>query len=358
MPLPLPPGVEHMVLKSAFGVPEPLRREVFGIPPHIDGQDLAEEMQILRRLAAMTGEDSISGEGALPVAAARARLRKLALAAAGPPLPMTRVESVLFPGAARPLTARLYVGLNPLPAPRPLLLYFHGGGGVVGDLDTHDGVCRFLATHSGAMVASIDYRLAPEHPFPAATEDAVAAFRWAVLKASLLKIDPKRIAVGGDSAGANLATVTCFVLIHGEPGPKPAMQVLLYPVTDAVGQHASRDTFATGFLLTKADVKWCEDHCLPPGVDRSDPKVSPLQAPVPYLAGLPPAYVATAGFDPLRDEGNAYARKMKEAKVDVTLRPHDGLIHSFANLTALSPVALGAMHEVAGAIRAGLTRYP
>ena len=199
---------------------------------------------------------------------------------------------------------------------------------------------------------SIDYRLAPEHPFPAAVEDAWAAFAWAAANAAALGADPARIAVGGDSAGGNLAAVVSLLARDGG-GAMPAMQLLLYPVTDAVGGQRSRELFAEGFILTKEDIGLVRGATTcPTAPTDGDPRVSVLRAP--DLTGLPPAYVATAGFDPLRDEGEAYALRMREAGVRVALRRHPGLIHSFANQTAVSRTARGAMLEAAGALRMGL----
>ena len=263
---------------------------------------------------------------------------------------MARVEAVDVPGSGwddrRPA----------LRSPRrhrtgPLLVYFHGGGWVIGDLDTHDAPCRFLAANSGARVLAIDYRLAPEHPFPAAPEDAFAAYAWASANLEALGADPARIAVGGDSAGANLGAVTC--LLARDAGlPLPAMQLLIYPVTVAGEELPSRDLFGDGFLLSRPDMDFFEGHYLPPGVDRSDPRVSVLRAG--DLSGLPPAHLAIAGFDPLRDEGVAFARRLEEAGVPVSLRLHPGLVHTFANLTAICPSARQAMLEAVGALRMGL----
>ncbi len=249
------------------------------------------------------------------------------------------------------MAARLYVALGAPQPPQPLLVYFHGGGWVIGDLDTHDGVCRFLAEHSGCRVLSVEYHLAPEHPFPIPVEDAVAAFAWAHEHASELGADPARMAVGGDSAGGNLATALC--LQNRDAGnPQPAMQLLLYPVTDVVGGQRSRDAFAEGFLLTREDMEWFERHYIPDGIDDDEPRASMMRAA--DVSGLPPAYVGTSGFDPLRDEGEIYAARMREAGVQVVLQRHSSQIHSFANLTAICPSARTAMLEVAGALRMGL----
>jgi acetyl esterase len=306
-------------------------------------------MQALLKLAKWSGGHSVTGGGS--VERARAENRLGASVIAGPPRPMARVEPLAILGPAGEIPARLYVARDVPSPPRPLLVYFHGGGWAIGDLDTHDGACRFLAAHSGCRVLSVDYRLAPEHPFPAAVEDAVAAFDWAMERAEELGADPRRIAVGGDSAGGNLSAAVCLQA-RDAGGPQPAMQLLLYPPTDAAGGQASRDLFAEGFLLTRGDMDWFEDHYLPDGCDHADPRVSMMRAK--DVSGLPPAYVATAGFDPLRDEGETYAKRMSEAGVKVALQRHPGLIHGFANLTAICPSARAAMLEAAGALRMGL----
>ncbi len=340
--------MQHWVARRACGLRPSLLRRILGPPPRLDGQELAPDIQMLLRLAALEGEFSLV-EGRT-VEQARAENRAGVPVVCGPPLPMARVESVEIPGPAGRIPARLYVAPGAPSAPQPLLVYYHGGGWVIGDLETHDGLCRFLAEHSGCRVLSVDYRLAPEDPFPAPVEDAVAAFRWAAEHAGELGADPARIAVGGDSAGGNLAAATCLQT-RGE-GPRPAMQLLLYPVTDAVGGQGSRDTFAKGFLLTRDDMDWFEGHYIPDGCDEGDPRISMMRAP--DVSNLPPAYVATAGFDPLRDEGEVYASRMREAGVKVALQRHPGLIHGFANLTAICPSARTAMLEVAGALRMGL----
>jgi acetyl esterase len=201
-------------------------------------------------------------------------------------------------------------------------------------------------------VLSASYRLAPEHPFPKGLEDTVAAFRWAAEHAAELGVDPSRIAVGGDSAGANLATATCLQARDEGDGAQPAMQLLIYPVTDADG-GPSRRLFAEGFQLTKADMDWFEAHYLSGDGDKEDPRISVLRA---DLAGLPPAYVTTAGFDPLRDEGEAYAERLRAAGVPVALRRHAGLVHGFANMTEISRSSRAAMLEAAGAVRMGLAQ--
>jgi len=339
------------VLKRFCGLSPRVQRRLFGPPPSLDGQTLASDVHVLIRLAEMAGSTSFT-EG-MPVEEAREVNRYGAEATrARPPIPMARLEMLEIPGAAGPIPARHYVPAGlPADAPAPLLVYFHGGGWVIGDLDTHDGLCRFLAATAGVAVLSVDYRLAPEHRFPAAVEDCWAAYAWTAANAASLGADPARIAVGGDSAGGNLATVISLLAREGG-GAAPALQLLIYPVTDAVGGQRSRELFAKGFLLTRGDMDFFERHYLPPGTDPADPRVSPLRAP--DLRNLAPAYLTTAGFDPLRDEGEAYAERLRQAGVRVAFRRHPGLIHSFANETAISRTARAAMFEAAGALRMGL----
>jgi acetyl esterase len=348
----LSPRIEHRILRIVCGLPGGLQRAVLGEPPQIDGQRLATEIHPLLRLASLARDESASSSGRLSPQRARARIRANSAAAAGPKTGPGAIGDLAIPGPAGMIPARFYeppgMGLEN----RPLIVYFHGGGWTIGDLDTCDGVCRFLACNVPAAVLSVGYRLAPEHPFPAAVEDAFAAYRWAAVDNSRLGADPSRIAVAGDSAGGNLAA-SLSLLSREDGGPSPAMQALIYPVTDTVGGQKSRDTFAAGFLLTRADMDWFEGNYLTAGTDRTDPRVSVLRSA--DLSGLPPAYVATAGFDPLRDEGEAYAMRMQEAGVSVALRRHPGLIHGFANMTAISPTAHAAMLELAGAIRIGLS---
>jgi len=346
----LPVATEHRLVKFLCGLPPRVQRLLFGKPPELDGQRLAPDIHTLLWLDRLV-DDGDSKEKKSVEETRADRLKEARIVAHRPAIAMARVEPVSIPGPAGPMDARLYVP----PAasePSPLLVYFHGGGWVIGGLDTHDDPCRFLAAHSGVSILSVDYRLAPEHPFPAAAEDAFAAYGWATANAERLGAESGRIGVGGDSAGANLAAAACLTARKAEL-PPPAMQLLIYPVTETAGAARSRRTFGEGFLLTRADMDWFETHYLPPGVDRGDPRVAPLGAD--DLSGLPPAYVATAGFDPLRDEGEAFARRLREAGVKVALRRHPGLIHTFLNLTAICPTAREAVLEAAGALRMGLT---
>jgi acetyl esterase len=347
----LPAAAEHRVVKAVCGLPAGAQRRLFGAPSVIDGQRLAEDINALLWLDRLAYDDGLTENPDVEQTRAERR-HEARIVSARSPIPMARVESVEIPGPAGAIPGRLYV---PPPAavaePFPLLVYYHGGGWVIGDLDTHDSPCRFLAAHAGAAVLAVDYRLAPEHPFPAAVDDSFAAYSWIAANAERLGADPRRIAVGGDSAGGNLATVVC--LLAREAGaPLPAMQLLIYPVTETAEELPSRGLFDEGFLLTRRDMDFFERHYLPPGADRTDPRVSVLRAD--DLSDLPPVYLAVAGFDPLRDEGEAYARRLREAGVRVALRRHPGLVHTFANLTAVSRSSRAAMLEAAGALRMGL----
>ena len=240
--------------------------------------------------------------------------------------------------------ARIYRPQSP--GPHPTVVYFHGGGFVIGDLDTHEGVCRLLCRDVEAVVLSVDYRLAPEHLFPAAADDAYAATLWAIEHVAELGGDRDRVAVGGDSAGGNLAAVTAQQATAA--GHRLAAQLLIYPVVDMLGDYDSRTENAEGYFLTLADMHWFGEQYTglkagdPAAVELDqDPRLSPLRAP--SLGGLPPAVVATAEFDPLRDEGDVYAEKLAAAGVRVEHRQFPSLIHGFYGMELLSPAAAEAM---------------
>jgi acetyl esterase len=285
---------------------------------------------------------------------ARARIRSDAAAVAGRPIALARVEDRTVEGAVGPLGARLYVPFERAGAePSPLLLYFHGGGWVVGDLDSHDATCRQLAVSAGVRVLAVDYRLAPEARFPAAADDALAALRWAHAHAAEIGADPARIAVGGDSAGGNLSAVTALRAAR-DGGPAPAFQLLIYPVTDNSARTRSYELFREGFFLTADDMAWYRAHYFGPQEPQlvRDPHASPLLAE--DLSGLAPAHVVTAGFDPLRDEGEAYAGRLREAGVRVSVRRHPGLIHGFVNLIGPGRAGREGVIEMAGVLRGAL----
>jgi len=236
----------------------------------------------------------------------------------------------------------------------PLLLFFHGGGFVVGDIESHDGLCRMICRDAGIHVLSVDYRLAPEHPAPAAVDDCVAAYRWARGHAVELGADPSRIGVGGESAGGNLAALVA--LRSREEGvPQPALQVLLYPLLDLSAQTRSRTLFADGFFLSKLEQERFVDLYLDgTGLAAADARISPLKAA--DLSGLAPALVVTAGFDPLRDEGNEYATALRSAGVTVDHREFGALTHGFAGIAQFGGGSADATTATVSAIRAHLSR--
>jgi acetyl esterase len=330
-------------------LPQPLQRLMVGRPIELDGLRLDTTSQMLLLLERLSGTTSDAGESPSPVRAREITARQ-ARAVAGRPVELPRVEAVEIPGPAGKIAARLYVP-EAGPGFGGLLVYYHGGGYVKGDLDTHDTTCRVIAKAACVGVLSVDYRLAPEHPFPAAAEDAVTALRFASENAERLGFDPTRIAVGGDSAGGNLAAVATLAAKAGE-APMPAFQLLIYPVCDLSHKRPSYELFREGFYLTEADMDWFRDHYLSDPDAASGWRASPLLAP--DHSGLPPAYVLTAGFDPLRDEGEEYAQRLANAGVPVALRRHEGLLHSFANQIAVNRPAREAMLEAAGALRVGL----
>lgn len=262
------------------------------------------------------------------------------------------VTEISIPGPAGPIPARRYVpDGTESPATSALLLYFHGGGFVIGDLDTHDSLCRLICRDGGIQVISVDYRLAPEHKAPAAIDDAYAAYRWALDHAAGL--GATRIVVGGDSAGGNLAAVVAQQARDSEL-PLPALQLLLYPVTDWSSETRSKTLFSDGYFLDKRAMDWFAGHYLD-GAEASaeDAVVSPLLSE--DLSGLPPALVVTAGFDPLRDEGNRYARAMQDAGVVVDLREERSMIHAFANFFPLGGGSATATSAMISALRAHLS---
>jgi acetyl esterase len=347
----LPIALEHKVLRRLCNASPRRSRRIFGEPPTIDGQRLSTETHALLTLARWSG--SVGFLAGKTVEEARDQARYEArVTDRRRPIPMAELRKMHIPGPGGPLAARLYVPPLLTPdEPAPLLIYYHGGGWVIGDLDIFDGVCRFFASAAEVRVLAVDYRLAPEHPFPAPLEDAFATFEWAAKNADALGVDPKRIAVGGDSAGGNMAAVVSHMARDGG-GARPALQLLIYPVTDSAENTRSRELFSDGFILTKADMDAFEAAYLPPGVDASDQRISILQCP--ELRDLPPAYVATAGFDPLRDEGEAYGLRMRECGTRVAIKRQAGLVHTFINQVWVNPTALGATLEIAGAIRMGL----
>jgi acetyl esterase len=283
----------------------------------------------------------------LPVAQARAFFDQMQLPR--PEVKIAAVEERRIPGPAGEIPVRVYrpEGKAPLPA----LVYFHGGGWVIGSLETHDGSCRDLANRAGCVVVSVDYRLAPESRYPAAAEDCYAATQWVAEHAAELGIDPRRIGIGGDSAGGNLTAVVAL-MARDRRGPALRHQLLIYPVTDADFTRPSYRDNAEGYLLTTQAMEWFWGHYVPEPARRREPYAAPLRAA--DLSGLPPAFVLTAEFDPLRDEGEAYAARLQQAGVPTRAKRYDGAIHGFFAMGLLSEVARRAVDETAAALREAL----
>jgi acetyl esterase len=299
---------------------------------------------MLDQLRALT----IPSQAELGVAGAR-ELSELAAQMGPAPEPVAAVENLVVGGPEAPIPIRVYTpaGTPPL----PLVVGFHGGGFVIGSLDSHDGVSRRLANASGCIVVSVGYRLAPEHRFPTAVEDAYHATRWVAEHAAELNGDPGRIAVCGESAGGNLAAVVAL-LARDRGGPGLAFQLLVYPPVDMGGDYPSRTANGEGYLLSLEDMRWYQSNYLNDLSERADPRASPLRAP--SHAGLPPALIITAGYDPLRDEGEAYGGRLRAAGVPVRVSRYHGMVHGFFGMAGVLDGATEAMEEAGLALRQAL----
>jgi acetyl esterase len=319
-------------------LPPRVVRRLAGPPVVIDGQRLNPQLQLILKLRKIAG--AVGATAGTPERS-RERLMRETRTFAGLP----RVGGPVRDLKIDHLPARHYHPGNA--ESRPLLVFFHGGGHVIGDLDTHDQPCRILCRHAGVHVLSVEYRKAPEDPFPAAADDALASFAWARAHAAELGADPDRIAVGGDSAGGNLAAV-----VAGLAEPRPALQLLIYPGLERDTRRPSMDHFRDGFFLTERDIDWFFRHYAGEEPAKEDPRLNPLAHD--SLEHLPPTIVVTAGFDPLRDEGEWYADQLREAKVPVMVRRFHDLSHGILNMTGVSSDCYDAMVEMAGMLRAGL----
>ena len=309
--------------------------------------------QVLTAMAAAQAQGAPQMHQVSPAQAREMYHRSQAMfGTAGPQLLEVRDLTIPVPmpptGNEQPIGARLYRDHS---GQIPLVIYYHGGGWVIGDLDTHDGLCRRIAKQSGFAVLSIDYRLAPEHPFPAAVDDAYAALKWAATHSERLNIDENRIAVAGDSAGGNLSAVVAQ-LAKTHNGPPIRMQALLYPATDMHGDYESRRTF-TEYLLTPETYRWFGQHYFSSPSEPNDVRASPIRCA--DLSELPPAFVLTAGFDPLRDEGKAYADQLREAGVNAVYRCFTGQIHGFLTLDKIIPQASEAIDELTDALKTAMS---
>ncbi len=281
-----------------------------------------------------------------------ARRQAAARRAAMPPGdPVARVLDLSAPGAAGDIPIRAYLPEGGLPL--PVVVFFHGGGWVIGSIESHDATCRSLANASGCMILSVEYRLAPEDKFPAAADDAYAAAKWAAEHAAEFGGDSARLAVAGDSAGGNLAAVVAL-MAKERGGPSLSFQLLIYPVTDFKLDTPSYVENAEGYFLTRDSMHWFWKHYLQSDDDGAHPFASPLRAG--DLSGLPPALVMTAEFDPLRDEGEAYAERMRQAGVPVVATRYDGMIHGFFGMSLVLDKAKLAVREAGDALRDALVR--
>lgn len=338
-------SLARRAVRGAFALATTIPRAVAGPAPRNDrGVVLDLETHVMLAIADRMGRPT---HDELGPERARAEMREQAWLVDLPKESMQRVEDRRIEGPAGELPLRIYTPVGG-PERLPALVYYHGGGFVLGDLESHDSVCRHLARHAGVIVVAVDYRLAPEHPFPAAAEDACAAFRWVHAHADELEIRADRIAVGGDSAGGNLAAVVCQQL-RDEGHPMPAFQLLVYPATDLTRSAESHATFSDGYFLTRPMMDWFLANYLTDPAEERDPRGSPLVTA--DLAGLPPAHVAVAGFDPLRDEGEAYGQGLMAAGVPTTLRCYGSLIHGFYSMAGVVSAARWAAEDFAAITR-------
>ena len=311
------------------------------------------EARMLLDLMDKAVEDGRPRLETLPYKEGRKAVDKMSEESEAEPLAVGETDNGAFAGPGGEIRYRRYVPLVAADGKLATLVYYHGGGFVIGNLETHNSTCRRLANKSRCQVISIDYRLSPEHPFPAPIEDGLAAFRHIRDNAKAFGVDARRIAVGGDSAGGAIAAVVCQLCRDagetvGSGGP--AFQMLIYPATDSSRESASRKEFAEGYFLTKPLMDWFWKAYVPAGTDLADLRLSPLLAK--DLTGLPPAFVLTAGYDPLRDEGRAYAERLIEAGIKTTYANYPGTIHGFFSLTRFLSQGLKANDEAAAVMGA------
>ena len=346
-PLTMLQRIEGHVGRLFSRVPGPLLLRLFGEQPHVvDGRTLDPHVQVVLKVQKRKRKYGMCEPS---VEAGRRRYRREVQGAAPPPTVVGAVRELRMRSAAGDLEARHYAPPGVHTQPLPTLVFFHGGGFVIGDLDTHDEPCRLLCRDVGLHVVSVAYGLAPEHPFPAAVDDCCAAMHWVMDHVAEFGGDASRVCVGGDSAGANLAAVAALQLAR--EGRPLSAQLLLYPTTDARTKFPSRQRFASGYLLETRDMDAFQNLYF--GADTkcdADPRASPLRAT--DLALSPPTLVVTAGFDPLRDEGRAFADALRAADVTVQHIDFESLIHGFLHFTAVAPTAQLAMRELCLAFRA------
>ncbi len=323
-----------------LNLPGPIISLLAGKPIQLDNQVLDRQTQLLLRLVALVGEKKSS----LTLEQCREEMDHdtNVLSIAYEELP--KVENRKISNEERDIPIRLYYPQEEVDS-LPLIVFYHGGGWTVGSLDSHDYPCRALAKKANAIVVSVDYRLAPENKFPAGFNDATKAYRWVVENASHLGGDPQRIAVAGDSAGGNLAAAVSQEMTKAKEEFSPIYQLLIYPATNLYEEEVSMETFSEGFYLTREDVRWYKEQYIHSKEEAKNPQVSPLLAL--KFENLPPAFVVTAGFDPLRDEGKFYAEAMRNAGVKVRYKCYPGLIHGFFSTAGGIRQAKLAFDEIA-----------
>jgi len=342
---PLLGTVQGVALRSALKLPAAARRRLVGKPVVVDGKRLHPEMQLILKLMALSGPPAES----LPISKGRTAIETSSRASAGRQ-PIGAVTDRSIDGPRGSMALRFYTP-HGIAGQSPALLFIHGGGWIYGSLDSHDATCRVLAEQAQVRVISVDYRLAPENPFPSATEECWAAWEWVVAHAVGLGIDPDRIAVGGDSAGGNLAAFVAQEAVR-RGAKAPAFQLLIYPATDFATTYPSEETFGQGFFLTQEFMTLARENYLVGDEDLADPRLSPLHGDV---DGVAPAYLVTAGFDPLLDEGAAYADRLRQAGVAVEYVCEEGLIHGFVNMPGVGTAAPKAIGRMAAALQRGLS---
>lgn len=342
-------ALAHVLANLMPRTPLPLLRRIPGGPPdQVEGQLLDPQVRVILASVEAT---SVPEPWELGLAAARRQAENNMPVLAGRGPRMSRIKDFEIPGLTGNLRARLYRPRH-VDQPAPALVFFHGGGWVLGSIDSHDAPCRLLADEGRCVVISVEYGLAPEHPFPSPGLDAVAAFRWVRARADTLGIDAARLGVGGDSAGGNLAAVVTQAARNEDFAP-PRFALLIYPGLEMARTKPSHQTFSDRYLLTSRHIDWFLDKYVPPATDINDPRLSPIC--VSDVQGLCPAHVVTAGYDPLRDEGEAYASRLQGAGIDCTQQRYPSMVHGFFNMIGAVRFARSAVVETAHALRRGLS---
>lgn len=345
-------ALQRHSLYRLFNASEPLLKRLAG-PPVVspDGLELEVRTQLLLKFNEKIGPKAMWELGVLK---GRASMDQATRIVNANPKGVLQILDQYIPAAHGQSTIQIRVYTPPNPdRALPMIVYYHGGGFVVGSIHSHDAECKMLALEVNAIVISVQYRLAPEYRFPTAVDDGHAAFRWIARHAQALGGDPSRMAVAGDSAGGNIAAVVAMDCRDCGDAVQPAFQFLIYPCTDLTRSFESHRMFRNGFLLDALSLDWYMDHYLSKTSDQYHPRGSPLFAA--NHQGLPPALIITAGFDPLRDEAKAYADKLSQAGVPVQYRCYEGMIHGFFSMTYLLPEARRAVSESVGSLKQALT---